>query len=119
VLPLFLDEDSMDRGRVRALRSKGLDVLTVAEVGRRRAPDEELLGFATRESRALYTCNVGDFTRLHASWLGRGLHHAGIIVLANQLTDIGTQAAALTRLATTLDPGTMQDRLEFLSNWQV
>ena len=96
----------MDRGLVRALRSMGLDVVTVAEVGKRRVPDEELLRFATQESRALYTSNVGDFTRLHVSCLRRGLHHAGIIVLANQLTDIGTQVAGLVRLATTLDPDT-------------
>lgn len=108
----------MDRALVRALRSRGVDVVTSADVGRRRLPDEEQLRFATLEGRSLYTCNVADFTRLHAAWLRTGLHHAGIIVLADQLTDVGTQIRALARLATTLDPDTMRDRLEFLSNWE-
>jgi hypothetical protein len=119
VLSLFLDEDSMDRGLVRGLRSAGVDIVTAGEAGRRGFPDEEQLRFAATLSRTLYTSNVVDFTRLHATWLGAGFHHAGIIVLADQLTDVGTQLRALIRLASTLDLETMRDRLEFLSNWQM
>ncbi len=117
MLPLFLDEDAMDRDLVRGLRAAGVDVLTVADAGRRGISDEEQLAFATSEGRALYTCNVSDFARLHSGWLRVGRPHAGIIVLPDQLTAVGTQINALVRIVQTLDPATMRDRLEFLSNW--
>jgi hypothetical protein len=107
----------MRRGLVRALRGNGLDVLTVAEAGRRRLSDEEQLTFAATQGRAVYTANLADLARLHNRWLGRGLHHAGIIVLGEQLTDVGAQIRALLRLTATLDSTAMRDRLEFLTNW--
>lgn len=118
MVPLLLDEDSINRALVSRLRVNGLDVVTVADVGRRGLPDEDQLAFATSQGRAVFTCNVQDFARLHAEWLRTGLHHAGIIVLTEQRTPIGMQIAALTRLAQAFDPDTIRDRLEFLSNWQ-
>jgi hypothetical protein len=117
MLSLYLDEDSMDRDLVRALRRAGIDVLTVAEAGRRGVVDEQQLAFATSGGRTLYTCNVTDFARLHSYWLRHGLHHAGVVLLTEQLTPIGTQIGALLRLTSALNAETMRDRLEFLSNW--
>src|SRR5437868_4811241 len=98
MLPLLLDEDSMDRDLVRGLRAAGVDVLTVAEANRRGISDEEQLAFATAEGRALYTCNISDFARLHSRWLRAGRPHAGIIVLPDQLTAVGTQIRALVQM---------------------
>ena len=53
MLPLFLDEDSMDRDLVRALRAVGVHVLTVAEANRRGYSDEQQLRFASSEGLAL------------------------------------------------------------------
>jgi nucleoside-triphosphatase THEP1 len=117
VLPLFLDEDSMDRDLVRGLRRNGLDIVTVAEADRRRLSDEEQLIFAADQRRALYTANVPDFARLHRHWLARDRHHAGLIMLVDQRTPLGAQIRALVRLTNTLDVPAMQDRVEFLSNW--
>ena len=107
----------MSHGLVRALRASGLDVMTVAEAQRRSLHDEQQLQYATSQGRSVYTCNVGDFARLHRDWLRGGLHHAGIILLADQSTDVGVQIRALVRLTATLDLDAMRDRLEFLSNW--
>lgn len=107
----------MRRGLVRALRAGGLDVLTVAEARRRSLHHEQQLQYAASQGRSLYTCNVGDFARLHKGWLAGGLHHAGIILLADQSTDVGAQIRALVRLTVTLDLAAMRDRLEFLDNW--
>lgn len=107
----------MGRALVRGLLSRGFDVLTVAEAGRRGLPDDEQLRFAAIEQRVVYTCNVKHFAALHTAWLTDGLHHGGIVVLTRQLTPVGEQIRALTRLAGQITPEMMQDRLEFLGDW--
>src|SRR2546430_1442128 len=103
----------MDHGLVRGLRAAGLDVLTVTEAARRSLSDYDQLLYAASVGRVLYTCNVRDFPRLHASWVGGGSHHAGIIVLAEQATSIGVQIRALLRLSGARDAATMRDQIEF------
>ena len=60
------------------LRTLNHDVLTVQEAGRsnQRIPDNEVLGFATEQNRAVVTLNRRDFIRLHQ----QDHNHAGIIV---------------------------------------
>ena len=108
----------MHRALPRNLRAAGIDVLTVAEAGRRGLSDEEQLAFAALQGRAVFTCNVPDFARLHKAWVSAGRQHAGIILLKEQSTSVGVQIRALVRLAAALDPETMRDRLEFLTKWQ-
>lgn len=108
----------MDHDLVRGLRANGIDVISAAEAGRLGLPDEEQLSFATSEGRALYTCNVRDFPRLNSQWLRAGMHHAGIIVLPHQLAPLGAQIRALSRLAQSLNPEAIRDRLEFLRTRQ-
>ena len=66
------------------LRRLGHDVLTSHQAKRsnQRIPDEEVLGFATGEKRAVLTLNRRDFIRLHLSTKGR---HGGIIVCSADL----------------------------------
>jgi uncharacterized protein with PIN domain len=59
---------------VRALRVRGVDVMTVTEAGLRQAEDDEHLAFALHEGRVAVTCDA-DFLRLHA----QGPAHAGIV----------------------------------------
>jgi hypothetical protein len=63
---------------VVALRALGHAVLTSREAGNagRAIPDEDVLAFATNDSRVLVTLNRRDFIRLH----GERPDHAGIIV---------------------------------------
>ena len=107
----------MDRGLVRGLRARGIDILTVFEAGRLGLPDEEQLVFAVSQGRVIYTANVNDFARIHARWLRTGLHHAGIILLSDQRLDIGLQITALARVANALNPSTAADRMVFLKDW--
>jgi predicted nuclease of predicted toxin-antitoxin system len=63
---------------VQELRNLGHDVLTVREAGNadQAIPDDEVLAFATAESRVILTFNRRDFIHLHNAQP----NHAGIIV---------------------------------------
>ena len=50
---LYLDEDTMDRALVSALRARGVDMLTAHEANRIERPDDDHLAFATAEERVL------------------------------------------------------------------
>lgn len=63
-----------------ALRSDGYDVLAAAaDPGLAALGDEDLLGAATREGRALVTENAKDFDRIVRAWAGSNEHHAGVV----------------------------------------
>ncbi len=70
----------MDSDLVRALRSRGIDLLTAADAGMIRRRDEDHLDLATSQGRALYSFNVGDFHEIHREWQSGGRVHAGIIL---------------------------------------
>jgi hypothetical protein len=74
----------MNRRVLAALRSRGADVLSMAEAGRAGTVDAGQLAFALAVDRALLTCNRRDFARLHAEWARTGQEHAGIIIVTNQ-----------------------------------
>ena len=84
VLRLYMDEDSMSRALVRALRARGVDVLTAEEDGMIERPDSDHLTFASREKRVLCTFNVSDFMRLHGELLADDQLHAGIVLMPQQ-----------------------------------
>ena len=111
---LFTDEDVY--GQVAPLlRAAGFDAVSTPEVGRLGRDDSDQLAWATGEGRALITFNVGDFARLHHDWLGRTLHHCGVIV--SQQRPLGDLLRRLIHLGRTLQADDMQDRLEYLGNW--
>lgn len=72
---------------VQELRRLGHDVLTVQEAGNadQAIPDEEVLAFATAESRVVLTLNRRDFIHLHKTQP----NHAGIIVCTYDADFIG------------------------------
>jgi hypothetical protein len=63
----------------------------------------------------LLTFNVAHFAALHADWMQRGEHHAGILVSSQR--PMGDLLRRLIRLATTLDADALRSRLEYLSDW--
>ena len=79
---LYFDEDSMQRSLVRALRARGVDVITALDAGMIEREDAEHLDYATEQGRVLCSFNVGDFYRLHSDYLAQGKPHAGIITYA-------------------------------------
>lgn len=114
---LYLDEDSMDKSLLQALRARGVDVTTALEADMIERPDQEHLDFATAQERVLYSFNVGDFYHIHAIYSDEGKSHAGIILARQQQYSVGEQMRRLLRLMSALSPDEMRNRVEFLGSW--
>jgi len=114
---LYIDEDAMDTDLVNALRLRGVDTLTVRDAGMIRQPDEAQLRFASQQGRALYSFNVADFCRIHASWIEAGASHSGLILARQQRHSIGDRLRRLMRLITAKSAEELRERIEFLNVW--
>lgn len=77
---LYFDEDA-DARLAMALRQRGYDVMTTADVGLLEASDEEQLVYAASQQRALVTHNIKHFPGVHAAWVEAGREHWGVIIL--------------------------------------
>jgi hypothetical protein len=114
-IKLYLDEDTINRRLIKALRSRGVDVLTAKEADMIQIADREHLDYATSLNRTVFTFNTRDFVVLHTEYLSTGQHHAGIIV--SDQAQIGVILRRLLKLLNTRSTEDMQDWLEYLSNW--
>ncbi|NCJ08271.1 hypothetical protein GS597_17510 [Synechococcales cyanobacterium C] len=114
---LYIDEDSMDEDFVQALRSRNVDVLTVADVGMLNRSDEDQLAWARNNGRVIFSFNARDFYRLHTMLLERDQSHAGIILAPQQRYGLGRLIRGVLHLLNTTSAEAMQGRVEFLSNW--
>lgn len=95
-----------------ALRRRGIDVVAAIEVGNECLTDEQQLGWAAQERRAVFTYDRVDFKRIAEEWAARGEPHAGIIVsLAPPELPTGTLIARLLRL---LDARTADELLNLM-----
>jgi hypothetical protein len=113
-LRFFTDEDVY--GAIApALRDAGFNALSTPEAGRLGESDESQLIWAISRGYVFVTFNVGHFANLHAEWIRRRQHHAGIVV--SQQRSLGDMLRRLLHLANTLDSDEMADRLVFLSDW--
>jgi hypothetical protein len=111
----FYTDEDVYGATAGALRSAGFDAVSTPESGRLCESDESQLEWSALERRTFVTFNVGHFAAIHAAWMQQGRRHAGIVV-SSQLP-IGDLVRRLLHLAHTLDADTMEDRLEFLSDW--
>lgn len=116
-IKLYFDEDAMHSRLVTALRSRGVVVVTVMDVGLTEKTDEEQLAFAAEHDCVLYTFNVSDFFRLHTQWLSAGRDHAGIILAQQQRFSVGEQLRRILRLRASATISSMRNQIEFLNNW--
>ena len=116
-LYLYLDEDSMDQDLVRALRARGVDIVTALEAGMIERADEDHLNWATSQNRVVYSFNVGDFYHLHMSFLAQGRPHAGMILAVQQRFSVGEQLRRLLRLVAARSSDDMRNHVEFLGSW--
>jgi len=107
----------MDEDFVQALRSRNVDVLTVADVGMLHRSDEEQINWARQNGRVVFSFNTRDFYRLHTTIIEQGLSHAGIILAPQQRYGIGDLMRGVLKLINTNSSEEMQGQLEFLSNW--
>ena len=113
---LYLDEDTINRALIRALRSRNIDVLTAREANLIQVADERHLEHATSLGRTVFTFNARDFARLHAEYLASGRHHAGIIISAQ--LPVGVLLRRLLSLLNARSDADMRDWLEYLGNWR-
>ncbi|WP_071189881.1 DUF5615 family PIN-like protein [Trichormus sp. NMC-1] len=114
LMKLFIDEDSMDQRFIKALRARGVDVITVAEVETISSSDKEQLILATELQRVFYTFNVGDFCQLHSSYIEEQHSHGGIII-SSQDYSIGEQMRRVLKLMADKSAEDMINQLVFLS----
>jgi hypothetical protein len=113
-LSLYLDEDSMSRALVTALRARGLEIETVVEAGLTGESDKVQLDQAARRGKVLYTFNVVDYCRLHREYLERGAEHSGIVVVPRQRYSVKQQVRLLSKLWKAETAESMRNRLVFL-----
>ena len=114
---LYIDEDSMDDDFVQALKSRNVDVLTVADVAMLNKTDEQQLTWATEHNRVIFSFNIRDFYRLHTMLLEQGASHGGIILTPQQRYSIGDLLRGVLHLINTRSAEAMVGQLEFLSDW--
>jgi Domain of unknown function (DUF5615) len=114
---LYLDEDTIKGALIRAIRNSGVDVVTTSEAGRLGALDERQLIWATEQRRVIYSFNMGDFCRLHSSFVTQEISHGGIILVPQQRYSVGEQLRGLLKLMESLTAEEMVNQLIFLSNY--
>jgi uncharacterized protein DUF5615 len=113
--PRFFTDEDVYGAIASGLRQAGFDAISTPEAGRLGESDESQLSWAAATSRVLVTFNVAHFAALHVRWLQAGRQHAGITVSSQR--SIGDLLHRLIRMSNALDSGTMQNRIEFLSDW--
>jgi hypothetical protein len=95
---LYLDEDSMRRSLVFALRARNLDVLTAAEAKMINREDDDHLAAASALGRTLFTHNTADYCVLDQQWIQRKRTHSGIVVAPQQRYSVGEEMRRIMRL---------------------
>jgi hypothetical protein len=110
-------EDSQDTNFIRALRLRGVNVMSATEACQDGCEDEEHLEWATSQGRVLFSFNARDFFRPHTLYLTQGKSHAGIILAQQQRYSVGELVRRLVKLITAKSAEEMKDWIEFLSAW--
>jgi predicted nuclease of predicted toxin-antitoxin system len=100
---LYLDEN-VQQAVTLALRSRGVDVLHVDDVGRKGFDDPSQMAFAAEENRAIFTYNKRDFIPLHAFYLSERREHGGLIV-----ANVDSVSIIINKLTTFLQSRTASD----------
>ncbi len=79
MIKLYLDED-VHKKIAPALRLKGYDVISTHEVHQQSLSDYQQLEYAIFQERAIFSFNIGDFSRIHKEYMKNGNHHFGILL---------------------------------------
>lgn len=113
-IKLYLDE-MIPVDLTLILKQYNYDVLSARDAGMLGKSDLEQLAFTVSQDRAILTFNIGDFTRLHKSWLVNNKLHKGIIVSPEIKT---TELARLTlKLLAATKYGEINNQLRFLQEF--
>ncbi len=87
-------------GLVAIGKQLNIDVLPVQQVLPKGASNDEVLSFAYKEERILFTSNARDFKPLATEWFLMERDHAGIVIVPGQ-----TDRALLSRARRSLASG--------------
>jgi hypothetical protein len=114
MLRLLSDED-VPAAVTRALRRRqpALDVVRVQEVGLMSTPDPDVLAWAAREDRQIFTRDCNTMTAHAYDRVGQGLPMAGVFVLPEQMP-IGQAVTELEMIALASDSDEWHDQVIFL-----
>jgi hypothetical protein len=105
---LYLEE-CLTSKIARQLQRKGIDIVTVQELGVLGNTDENHLARATALGRVLVTSDV-DYLVIAAS----KTHHAGIVFGVQEGHGVGDWVRALELLCAVYDPDDMKNHVEYL-----
>lgn len=81
-MKLFLDEDLSPQIAV-ILREKGIDALSVHEIGRTGFTDHEQLEYAASNGRCFVTRNRNDYIILTRQFFARNISHKGVLIISS------------------------------------
>lgn len=101
-------DEHIPKAVTEGLRRRGVDVVTVQELGLQAADDKRHLERAAEEGRVVFTQDA-DFLRLHAV----GVVHRGV-VYASQQTPVPHMLRSLMLIHDVLTPDDMIRHVEFL-----
>ncbi|HLF28235.1 MAG TPA: DUF5615 family PIN-like protein [Anaerolineae bacterium] len=104
----FLMDEHVDVDVTRALRGRGVDVLTVQDVGLTHTDDDRIITLALEQGRVVFTQDA-DFLR----WHQRATPHAGIAYVHRQ-TPIGRIVRGLLLIYDVLTDEDIRGQIEFL-----
>ena len=79
-MKLLLDEDLSPKIAV-ILRDRGIDALSVHEIGRTGLSDHEQLEYAASEGRCFVTRNRNDYILLTRQFFSSGMSHRGVLIV--------------------------------------
>lgn len=108
VISLYLDENLTPKIAAQ-LRQKGIDIVTVHDLGLTGDADVNHLVRATEMGRVLVTADT-DFLRLAAE----GMEHAGIVFAVQEDTTIGDWVRALELICFVYTADDMKNHVEYL-----
>lgn len=81
-MKFLLDEDLSPKIAV-ILREKGIDALSVHEIGRTGLTDQEQLEYASSEGRCFVTRNRNDYIILTRQFFSNGSSHKGVLIVSS------------------------------------
>jgi uncharacterized protein with PIN domain len=105
----FYMDENMDNDIAKALRGRGIDVLTTAEANRIGSTDTDQVTFARNENRVLVTQDE-DFLILDS----QQINHAGIAYYKQRTRTIKEVVRGLILIYEVLTPEEMVNHVEFL-----
>lgn len=111
-LRILLDEHVWT-GLIAIGKQLSIDVLPVQQVLPKGTSDDEVLSFAYKEERVLFTSNARDFKPLATEWFLMGRDHAGIVIVPGR-TDRSLLSRALRSLASGQSPEGFKNTYRFV-----